>query len=280
MPSPAWPASERIKTRLCRGAPEVAISSVSSQLAYGILCVMNALQTRRFMPASLRSLALVSTLLIAGCATGPGTIFSTAPKPIPPEESGHYEIVAGRGPEIVADLRASPAPAEPTVTEGKNLSVDGKKFGAQSLMHIGTSHFPAADAEARENAIRQGKRVGADRIVLYPSTGTGDLVVGYYVRFKLPFGATFRDLRAAEMSELGTGGGVAIGSVIDDSPAARANLLTGDIVLKCDDKPIVDRADFQNQLRAKAGHPVTLTIVRNGETLQRVVRLGPMANSG
>jgi S1-C subfamily serine protease len=74
-------------------------------------------------------------------------------------------------------------------------------------------------------------------------------------------------------------GRVAIGSVIDDSPASRANVLTGDIVLKCDDKAITDRADFQNRLRAKAGQPVTLTIVRNGETLQRVGRLGPMANS-
>jgi S1-C subfamily serine protease len=96
------------------------------------------------------------------------------------------------------------------------------------------------------------------------------------VRFKLPFGATFRDLRPAEMSEIGTGGGVAIGTIVGDSPASRANLLTGDIVLKCDGKPIVDRADFQNTLREKAGHPVTLTIVRNGETLQRLVRLGMM----
>jgi len=73
---------------------------------------------------------------------------------------------------------------------------------------------------------------------------------------------------------------VAIGTVVNDSPASRANLLTGDIVLRCDDKAIIDRADFQNRLRAKAGQPVTLTIVRNGETLQRVVRLGPMTNAG
>jgi S1-C subfamily serine protease len=147
------------------------------------------------------------------------------------------------------------------------------------LMRIGTSHFPAADTDAREKAVRQGQRVGADRVIVYPSAG-GELVVAYFVRFKLPFGATFRDLRPAEMSELGTGGGVAIGAVIDDSPASRANLLTGDIVLRCDDKAIIDRTDFQSRLRARAGHPVTLTIVRNGETLQRVVRLGPMANAG
>jgi len=39
-------------------------------------------------------------------------------------------------------------------------------------------------------------------------------------------------------------------TVVNDSPASRANLLTGDIVLRCDDKAIIDRADFQNWLRA------------------------------
>ncbi len=145
-------------------------------------------------------------------------------------------------------------------------------------MRIGTSHFPRRTQTRARRRCSQGQRVGADRVIVYPSADA--LTVAYYVRFKLPFGATFRDLRPAEMSELGTGGGVAIGTVVDDSPASRANLLSGDIVLKCDDKAIVDRADFQNRLREKAGHPVTLTIVRNGETLQRVVRLGPLANAG
>lgn len=227
-----------------------------------------------------RWLAFAGLLLLAGCATGPQTIFSPTPKPVPPELSGQYETVSGREPQLVADLRAAPPPVQPEVSEGKSMGADEKRLRAQSLMRIGTSHFPAADTDAREKALRQGQRVGADRVIVYPSAAGGELVVAYFVRFKLPFGATFRDLRPAEMSELGTGGGVAIGAVIDDSPASRANLLTGDIVLKCDDKAIIDRSDFQSRLRARAGHPVTLTIVRNGETLQRVVRLGPMANAG
>jgi PDZ domain-containing protein len=226
----------------------------------------------------LRALAVATLLLLAGCATGPGTM-APSTKPVPPETSGHYEIVPGREPALVADLRAAPPPAEPEIGDGKSVAADEQRLRAQSYMHIGTSHFPAADADARTKALRQGQQVGADRVIVYPAAGAGDLVVAYYVRFKLPFGATFRDLRPAEMSELGTGGGVAIGSVVDDSPASRANLLAGDIVLKCDDKAIIDRADFQSRLRAKAGRPVNLTIVRNGETLQRMVRLGPMSGS-
>jgi len=229
---------------------------------------------------ALRPLAFAGILLLAGCATGPGTVVSTSPKPLPPAETGNYQTEPGREPALVADLRAAPPPAQPEIVDGKSVAGDEKRLRAHSYMHIGTSRFAVSDAEAHTKAERQGRNVGADRVIFYPATAAGDVLVAYYVRFKLPFGATFRDLRPAEMSELGTGGGVAIGSVVDDSPASRANLLTGDIVLKCDDKAIIDRADFQNRLRAKAGHPVTLTIVRNGETIQRVVRLGAMANAG
>jgi len=231
------------------------------------------------MNRSFRRLAYAGLLLLAGCASTPGPVYSPYPKPQPPAETGSYEPEPGREPALVADLRAAPPPAEPEISEGRSLAADEKRLRAQSYMHVGTSHFAATDSDARAKAARQGKRVGADRVIVYPANA-GDVVVAYFVRFKLPFGATFRDLRAAEMSELGTGGGVAIGSVVDDSPASRANLLNGDIVLKCDDKAIVDRADFQSKLRAKAGHPVTLTIVRNGETIQRVVRLGAMVNAG
>ncbi len=223
-----------------------------------------------------RALAVAGAFLIAGCATGPGAVFT--PRPVSPEESGQYEIVAGREPTIVADLRAATPPAEPELSDGRNFSADRQRLAAQSYMHVGTSHFPVSDTHVREDAMRQGQRVGADRVIVYPPSASDTITVAYYVRFKLPFGATFRDLRPEEASQVGSAGGVAIGAVVTDSPASRANLLSGDIVLKCDGTAIVDRADFQNRLRARAGHPVTLTIVRNGETLQRMVRLGPLAS--
>ena len=258
--------------------------SAASQLICGMLGVMNAIRSNmraRFRKRNIAALPciLAVLLLMAGCATtssGPGV----APTPtLAPEETGRYEPVVGRGPDIVADLRAAAPPAEPAISDGKSIDADRKRLGAQSFMQIGTSHFPAADASARNRALDQGRRVGADRVIFYATPAGGELTVAYYVRFKLPFGATFRDLRDEERRTLDASGGVAIGSIVDDSPAARANLLAGDIVLEVDGKPIVNRADFQAQLRARAGHPVTLTLVRNGEMLQRVVRLGPMTSA-
>src|SRR6187402_3435608 len=104
--------------------------SVSSQLAYGMLgalslkCVRMRLISRVFTASAIRSCAIATTLLIAGCATMSSSGPVATQRPSPPEESGRYETVAGRGPAIVADLRASAAPAEPVISDGKNLDAD------------------------------------------------------------------------------------------------------------------------------------------------------------
>lgn len=225
----------------------------------------------------LKSLAFVSVLALAGCAIAPRTTTTTYPPPLPPEETGHYEPIPGRGPDVVADLRAASAPAEPDYVAGRDFAAERARLRSQGFMQIGTSHFPAADPDAKDDALRQGQRVGADRAIAYAPAADSPgamTTVAYYVRFKLPFGATFRDLHDDERAAAGTDGGVAIGSVIGDTPASRANLLGGDLVLKLDGTPVGNRAKFQALLREHAGRPVTLTIVRNGVTLKRMVRLG------
>jgi len=221
--------------------------------------------------STLRLLVFAALLLLAGCVAGP-TVYQPSSKPLPPEETGSYQTEPGREPALVADLRAAPPPAQPEIGEGKSLAADEKRLRAQSYMHIGTSHFAASDTDAHAKAERQARSVGADRAIFYPAS-TGDLVVAYYVRFKLPFGATFRDLNATEKQAMNRGG-VRIGSVVNGTPASKANLLSGDIVVSLDGKPVGSRGEFQSMLRANAGRAVTLGVVRNGETINRMVRLG------
>ena len=220
-------------------------------------------------------------LVLAGCASAPRSV-SEAPAP-----TNRYQAESGRDAAMVARMRAAPAPAMPELAPGKNPSGDHSRLIAQGFVLIGSARFPAPETAARNDAIQQGRSVGADRIVLYaPATEAaapgaaigGEWTATYYVRFQLPFGATFRNLRPEESAKLGSDGGVAIGSVVGGTPAARANLLTGDFVLKINGHAFANRTAFQNQLKANTGRAVTLTIVRNGETLQRVVRLGAMAS--
>ena len=229
---------------------------------------------------------LLAVALVAGCTSGPAArrVIETAP-PAPP--SG-FETESGRDAATIAEMRAAPAPAVPELASGKTVAGDRSHLIAQGFVPIGRAHLDGDETAARRAAIRQGQQVGADRVLLYAAgsavdqhmqnAAPDDWLATYYVRFQLPFGATFRNLRAQERAALGSAGGVAIGAVVAGTPASRANLIAGDLVVKFDGKPFGDRTAFQALLKTCAGHPVTLTIVRSGVTLQRVVRLGLMAH--
>jgi membrane-associated protease RseP (regulator of RpoE activity) len=232
-----------------------------------------------------RKLATVALLLLAGCAAVPRNVVNEPSSP-----QSRYEAEPGRDAATIAELRAAPAPATPEIIAGKNQDGDHARLILQGFVKIGTGHSPYAQAATHEDVLRQGRQVGAERILLYPPSMTdavvqddaapkGEWLAVYYVRFKLPFGATFRDLRPKERNALGAGG-IQIGSVVGGTPASRANLIAGDYVLELDGKPVVDKANFQALLRHNAGHAVTLTIVRNGIKLHRPVRLGAMPAAG
>jgi hypothetical protein len=221
------------------------------------------------------------------------------PQPVaPPEPLGHYFATPGHGAEVVAELRAAPAPQTPEIVDGGGLRVDERQLVAKSFVRIGTGCYPTADAQAHAWVRSTGADAGADKVLVYTlpadeKTGArlmaemisactmetepvpAALVAVYYVRYKLPFGAQFRSLTGEEMKQFG--GGVQIGAVISGTPASEANLRTGDFVLKFNGAPVRDRAEFQNLLRAHMGRRVNLTLSRDGTQVERMVRLGVLA---
>lgn len=237
-------------------------------------------------------LAPFALLLLAGCtgnllrtpAEGPSGSESTEVIESPRAQIS-YEVLPGRDAASVARMRAAPAPASARIDADDDGGGDNR-LSSQGYVRIGRSRMPVQligrdrEADARAEASRQAAAIGAERVLLASPRGVEDAawIADYYVRFKLSFGATFRDLRAQERTTLAVDGGVVIGTVIGGTPASRANLIAGDFVLAVDGKPIADRADFQDRLKRSTGRAVTLTVVRNGETLQRVVRLAEMAD--
>lgn len=226
-----------------------------------------------------RPAALAALVLLAGCVSAPRPpVWQTQPPP----PASPYVADPGRDAATLAEMRAAPAPAAPELSAGRNPTGDQNRLAAQGFVRIGTARYTGTDAGVRAEADRQGREVGADRVLLYapPASGAATAAewnAAFFVRFKLPFGATFRDLTSAERASLG-GDGVQIGSVVGGTPASRANLLAGDFVTQINGKAIAGKNAFQEQLKALGGRPVTLTVVRNGETLQRVVRLGVVAS--
>ena len=253
----------------------------------------------------LRSFAVFasSALMLGGCVWFRRAPERQEPGVAPPQEvvePGHYFVTPGHGTELVAELRAAPAPQAPEVVDGMGVRSDERKLVAKSFVRVGTGCYPTNDSTARDWVQRMGVRVGAEKAYVYvlpadekagaklaaemTAACTADsgpvpaaLVATYYVRYKLPFGAQFRNMTADEMKTLGVGGGVQIGSVIGGTPASEANLRTGDFVLKLNGTAVRDRAEFQNLLRANMGKRVTLTISRDGVQVDRMVRLGVLA---
>src|SRR5215217_1331460 len=64
---------------------------------------------------------------------------------------------------------------------------------------------------------------------------------------------------------------VVVGSVEADSPAAKAGILPGDLITAVATVPVSNWEEFGMETVTKAGRPVTLTIVRDGKTIERQV---------
>lgn len=238
------------------------------------------------MKTTLRSLPYVGTLCLMLGACGSVTTrvepAVEAPAATPaPSIDPHYQPVIDRDATYIDSLRAAPAPAEPQVIDGKSEVGDRFELSADGYVNIGNGRYPPASDESLEAAIALGKHVGAERVLIYRQDSnagaeTRSLLAAYYVKFRLLFGATFRDLTARERESLGLDGGVRIGGVIGDSPASQANLLPDDLVLSLNGTPIRGRSQFQELLKNNAGKTITLRVLRGTTRIPRVVRLGEL----
>ncbi len=166
------------------------------------------------------------------------------------------------------------------VVEGKNERGDQGELAAMGFVLIGNARYESDDEKSVRDALDLGSRVGADQVRLYRDHAGDEastrFLAAYFVRLKLLFGATFRNLTAKERETLQLEGGVQIGSVVGGTPASQANLMSGDYVIAVNGTPIADRKQFQQILSDAAGTPVTLKVIRNQQRADRVVRLGAM----
>ncbi len=234
-------------------------------------------------------LVVATSLLLGACASvshhedpTPASVPATAPAAPIVESVAQY--VPERDADEVARMRANPAPESATIEDGSNFEADDDRLGMAGYVRIGHGVYRGDPTFVRDSIALDATDAGAEQVRVYAPAATsataGDAPGAdawgaiFYVRYRLAFGATFRDLRDEERATLGGKGGVEIGTVMGGTPAARANLMAGDYVIAFNERPLADKAAFQSELRANAGRSITLTIVRQGETSQRIVRLG------
>lgn len=250
--------------------------------------------------------ATLVALTLSGCVAilpGPEHAQPTAPTRPAKREPGIYLPARGQFTDSVADLRAAPPPDLAEATAGTSMSGDERKLAAKSFVRVGTGCYRSDDDAARDWMLRNGTRVGADKILFYTAPidakaaeifaadaavacaedgaaaddGPWPFIANFYVRYRLPFGAKFRNMSAASAKDIGVESGVELFDIVNGTPAAEANLRTGDLVIKFNGAAIRNFVAFQDLLRANMGKRVTLTVARNGDQFDRIVRLGVIA---
>ncbi len=100
-----------------------------------------------------------------------------------------------------------------------------------------------------------------------------DYGAGYFIKRKFSFGALWRDLNDAERQELQSNKGVYVRLVVDNSPAYVADILPGDIILAIDGSPILNQQSVSNEILARAGQTVVVSLYRRGSRLEKSVQL-------
>jgi hypothetical protein len=106
------------------------------------------------------------------------------------------------------------------------------------------------------------------------STDRYDYLATYWIKMKpSAFGVNVRELTAELRQQVGSNKGVHVLTVIKNSPAWKADILTNDIIRKMSNVDIVDPPTFTKAVRDNVGKTVTVEIVRDSRTIVKEVML-------
>lgn len=103
-----------------------------------------------------------------------------------------------------------------------------------------------------------------------------DYYATYWIKGRPPIvGIRPRNLSTDERQRLGTNKGIVVMAVVTGSPAFKADILKGDIVMKVNGQDILSVQNFYHTIVPPLqGKTAVLTILRNGELLTRTIRVG------
>jgi len=181
-----------------------------------------------------------------------------------------------------------------TVTSGivsalgrTNLGIEGYEDFIQTDASINPGNSGGALVNLR------GELVGINTAILAP--GGGNVGIGFAIPINMAgsimqqlvehgevqrgkLGITAQDLTPDLAAAIGLdrSKGTVISRIEIDSPAARADLRVGDVILEIDNRPVRSSGDVRNRVgMLRVGSRVGMTVWRDGKTLQRSVVIEP-----
>jgi hypothetical protein len=157
----------------------------------------------------------------------------------------------------------------------------GTAIGATALMFIPVLGVLVVLTGAAVGVAAGATAESAQRTIRYPELLTIPMAcmsagsvssTGPGVGTGLGLGVQGLPLAQAREAGLGERGGVLVTSVLDGSPAAKAGLRSGDIILSAAGRPLRDTGDMEAHTIVLApGGSLTLSVWRDGQTLELVL---------
>jgi serine protease Do/serine protease DegQ len=168
-------------------------------------------------------------------------------------------------------------------------------LGRSGLSKEGYEHFIQTDASINPGNSGgalinlKGELVGINTAIIGPSGGNVGIgfavpvVIAYAVMDQLiRFGEVKRGRLGISMTDVvGGGDGATIADVQADSPASKAGLRKGDVVTRCNGRPVRGPAELRARLGVvPVGDTVELQVQRGGEKRTLKAQIGPIESGG
>lgn len=192
--------------------------------------------------------------------------------------SGYNETITGaqeQGRRVGADLVVV---LDPHYTGSRTASVPITTPTTQTYVTNGSATAYGSGGPVTAYGSSTTTAYGTQTNYLPMTVNRFDYEALYFIkRTHWVFGAFFRDLNDAERKTIQSNRGACITSVVDGTPAFKADVLIGDIVVATDGSPVYGEQGLSDVLNQKDGQNVVFTIVRDGHTISKSVRLNDQA---
>jgi len=171
----------------------------------------------------------------------------------------------GLGINDYEDFIQTDAAINPGNSGGPLLNLDGEVVGINTAIFSRSGGYMGVGFAIPVNL---AKGI-ADQLI-----ATGEVTRGY-------MGIVIQQLtpELADSFDLEDTKGILIAQVSEDSPAAKAGLKTGDLIVEYQGKAVTDVGNFRNRVALTApGSKATLTIIRNGKRRNVDIKIGDLSD--
>lgn len=135
-----------------------------------------------------------------------------------------------------------------------------------------TAYGPGGPVTAYGNATTT--TYGSNTTYVPVTVNRSDYGAIYFVKGRFRVGAFVRNLNDLERQLLQTNQGVVVVTIVDDSPAYKADVLPGDMIVAMDGERVSNQEGFTRMATARKGRSINLSLIRQGHPIEKSLQVG------